>query len=93
MAERQLGMLGEMHDYFSNVKTEFQERLQSWSGVGGLRNNKILEKELKDLGCLHDTDASVAVDNFNSVEQGYSRVSQRGIGKESVDGGAMQGVE
>jgi hypothetical protein len=93
MAKGYLGMLGKMHNYFSNVKTEFQEEFQNWSGAGGLENYKTLERELKDFGSVHDTDDSVASDSFDSVDQACSRASTNDIGKESVNRDAMQGVE
>jgi hypothetical protein len=94
MAKGYLDMLGKMHSYFSNVKTEFQERFhRNWSGVGGLEDYKTFEKELKEFGSLHDTDESVASDTFDSVDQACSRASTNDIGKGSVNGEAMQGIE
>lgn len=85
MAKGYLGMLEKMHNYFSNVKIEFQERFQNWSGVGGLENYKTLEKHLKDFGSLHDTDESVASNSLDSVDQACFRASANDIGKESIE--------
>ncbi|KAH6667350.1 fungal-specific transcription factor domain-containing protein [Halenospora varia] len=85
MAKGYLGMLEKMHNYFSNVKIEFQEGFQNWSGVGGLENYKTLEKHLKDFGSLHDTDESVASDSLDSVDQACFRASANDIGKESIE--------
>jgi hypothetical protein len=59
----------------------------------GSRNYKTLGKELKDFGSLHDTDESVASDSFDSVDQACSRASANDIGKKSINGDAMQGIE
>jgi hypothetical protein len=86
-------MLEKMHNYFSNVKIKFQEGFQNWCSVGGLENYKTLGKELKGFGSLHDTDESVASDSFDSVDQACSRANANYIGKKSINGDAMQGIE
>jgi hypothetical protein len=92
-AKGYLKTLAKMHDYFSKVKTEFQERFpQSWTG-GGLEQYKTLEKELKEFGSLQDTDRNVASECSDPADQARSRASTNDIGQGSVNGEAMHGVE
>lgn len=94
MARGYVKMIGKMHDYFANVRNEYQERFhQSWSGAGGLEQYKTLEKELKEFGSLQDSDRNMASDGSDTVDQARSRASTNDIGQGSVNGEAMQGIE
>ena len=96
MAKGYLKTLGKMHDYFSNVRSEFDRRFErkrlGWDG-GGLEQYKTLEKELKEFGSLQDTDKNLASDASDTVDQARSRASTNDIGQGSVNGDAMQGIE
>lgn len=94
MARGYVKLIGKMHDYFANVRREYQERFrQSWSGVGGLEQYKTLETELKEFGSLQDADRQLASDGSDTVDQARSRASTNDIGHGSLNGEAMQGVE
>jgi hypothetical protein len=82
MAKRHLDMLGKMQNYLSSASSESQQRFhQSWSAVGSL---KAYEKFEKEFGNFHEMYDSSSV---------YDRTSLNEIGKESVNGDAMQGFE
>ena len=93
MAKCYLKMLGKMHDYFSDVKTEFQERFpQKWTG-GGLEQYKTLEKDLTEFGSLQDTDQDMASAGSDTVDQARSRESSNDTGIGCFNRDTIQGIE
>ncbi|TVY15249.1 putative ankyrin repeat protein [Lachnellula arida] len=82
MAKGHLDMLGKMQNYLSSANTESQQRFhQSWSAVGSL---KAYENSEKESGSFHEMYES------NSV---CARTTLNYIGKEPVNGDAMQGFD
>jgi len=94
MVKGYLETLGKMHEYFSNVKTEYQQRSrQIWPTGGGLEEYKTFEKELKEFGSLHDTDKNAPSDGSDTVDQAASRASTNDIGQGSIKGDAIKVIE
>ena len=100
MAKTYLRTISKMHDYFSKVTAEYQQRFKkktkeipSWGPGGGLERYKELEKELKEFGSLQDLDKTMASDGSDTADQARSRASTNDIGQGSVNGEVMQGVE
>ena len=103
MASGYVKMISKMHDYFSKVTAEYEERFKerfqrinqttSWGSGGGLEQYKTLEKELKEFGSLQDSDRNTASDGSDTLDPARSRASTNDIGQGSTNGEAMQGVE
>jgi hypothetical protein len=82
MAKRHLDMLGKMQNYLSSVNTESQQRFHpSWSAVGSLKAYENFEKEFRSFHEMYKSDSV------------FARTSLNDIGKEPVNGDAMQGFE
>jgi hypothetical protein len=91
MAKGYVRTISKMHEYFRDFKDKASRRFKVPEG-GGLREYKMLEKELKEFGSLEDSDR-IASDGSDGADASRSRASTNDIGQGSVNGEPMQGVE